>query len=104
MRALKPPKCNYVLLCNRTRPPGAAKHSCGDHGADGLRSWLKAQLKAEGLWGDSVKVVPVDCLDICPAQGVVMGFSGGRQLLLVDAELDREELLQTIREEARRDL
>ena len=96
MRELKPPCNRSVFLCNRVRPPGAAKHSCGDHGADALRAWLKGELKAKGIWGKGVRVVPVDCLDVCPKQGVVLGFDGGQRLFLVDAENDRQAILDAI--------
>ncbi|MCB9760196.1 MAG: (2Fe-2S) ferredoxin domain-containing protein [Alphaproteobacteria bacterium] len=103
MRPLKPLPHALVLLCNRQRPPGAAKPSCGFHGADALRGWLKQRLKEEGLWGQAVRVSPVDCLDICPKAGVVIGLDGGRRLLLVDAEADREALLEELRALARPD-
>lgn len=101
MRPLKPCSAELVLLCNRKRPEGAAKPSCGFHGADALRGWLKDQLKAEGLWRDGVRVVAVDCLDVCPKEGVVVGLDGGSRLLLVDPEADREALMQLLRESAR---
>jgi len=101
MRPLKPcTSAELVLLCNRQRPPGSAKASCGHHGADALRAWLKQELKAEGLWRERVRVMAVDCLDICPKAGVVIGLDGGRRLLLVDAQADREALMQALRESA----
>ena len=99
MRPLKSCPAELVLLCNRRRPPGAAKPSCGEHGADALRSALKQRLKAEGLWRDQARVMAVDCLDICPKEGVVIGLDGGKRLLLVDAERDLEALMDLIRAE-----
>lgn len=97
MKTVKSTTQHLVLLCNRQRPPGSRKPSCGHHGADALRDWLKDAMKAEGLWGDAARVAPVDCLDVCPNAGVVVAFDGGATLYLVDPETEREEVLAEIR-------
>jgi len=97
MKSLKTPFDQIVLVCANTRPPGAAKHSCGDHGASEMRAWLKGELKKEGLWGDHVRVVTTGCLDICPAEGVICSFDRGETLVKVDADTDREAVLERIR-------
>ncbi len=98
MNRLPPAFDEVVLICNNTRPPGAPKHSCGDHGAWELRKWLKRELKKEGLWGEKVRVVLTSCLDFCPSEGVVCSFDRGRSLVKIDAQTDREIALERIRE------
>lgn len=98
MKSLKTPYEHIVLVCNNTRPPGAAKHSCGDHGAEAMRKWLKGELKKEGLWGEKVRVVLTGCLDICPAEGVICSFDRAQTLVKLDADTDREAVLERIRE------
>lgn len=97
MKTLKTPFQEIVLVCNNTRPPGAPKHSCGDHGADALRGQLKKQLKADGLWGERVRVVLTGCLDVCPKDGIVCSFDRGATLELVDAEREADAVLARIR-------
>lgn len=101
MQPVKSTTRNLVLLCNRQRPPGAKKPSCGHHGADALREWLKQAMKAEGLWGDAARVAPVDCLDVCPNAGVTVALDGGATMLVADADTEREALLAEIRKRVR---
>lgn len=97
MKTLKPPFQRIVLVCNTTRPPDSPKHSCGHHGAEALRKQLKKQLKADGLWGEQVRVVLTGCLDICPKEGVVCSFDRGETLTLIDADEHAEAVLERIR-------
>lgn len=101
MQPVKSTTRNLVLLCNRQRPPGAKKASCGHHGADALREWLKEAMKAEGIWGDAARVAPVDCLDVCPNAGVVIALDGGASTFVVDAETERGAILDEIRRRVR---
>jgi hypothetical protein len=98
MKDLTSPFENIVLICGNTRPPGAPKHSCGDHGAEELKRWLKKELKAEGLWGSAVRVSTTSCLDVCPKEGVICSFDRGHSLVHLDAGAEREAVLQRIRE------
>ena len=89
-----------VVMCNHKRPDGAPKPSCGHHGAEELRTWLKARLREEGLWG-RVRVATASCLDVCPKAGVVVGLpekDGESPVFLVDPERHRESLLERLRE------
>ena len=88
-----------VVLCNHKRPDGAPKPSCGHHGADELRSWLKVRLREEGLWG-RVRGATGSCLDVCPKAGVIVRLpeeNGDSQVFLMDAALAREVLLEKLR-------
>lgn len=97
MKPLKTPFEHVVLVCNTERPEGSEKPSCGYHGAAELRAWLKRRMKAEGIWGRKVRVVTTSCLDICPNAGVICSFDGGLSLQHVDAETEREAVLERIR-------
>ena len=88
-----------VAMCNHKRPDGAPKPSCGHHGADELRAWLKARLREEGLWG-RVRVATASCLDVCPKAGVIVSLperGEESRVFLVDSESDREALLEKLR-------
>ena len=88
-----------VLVCNNCRAPGAIKPSCGHHGADELRSWLKDRLKEGGEWG-GIRVVTTSCLDVCPSDGVAVSIQEAGEepeLWILDPEVDRENLLARIR-------
>ena len=88
-----------VLVCNNCRPPGALKPSCGHHGAEELRNWLKDRLKESGEWG-GIRVVTTSCLDVCPAEGVTVSIQEDQEepaLWILDPEVDRENLLSRIR-------
>lgn len=90
---------NLVVMCNHKRPDGAPKPSCGHHGADELRGWLKDRLKEDGLWG-RVRVVTASCLDVCPKFGIVVSLperEGTSRTVLVNGTTDREELLSQMR-------
>ncbi len=92
---------HVVLVCSKTRPPGAPKASCGHHGAEELRGWLKTELQERGVWG-RVRVVTASCLDICPDQGVVVSFQGEAgcgSTFVVDPHEEREALLARIIEQ-----
>ena len=87
-----------VLVCAQNRPDGAKKPSCGHHGATELRAWLKTRLREEGVWG-RVRVVTTSCLDVCPSRGVIVSFqgeNGDHDLRLMDAQKDRQALLEEI--------
>ena len=91
-----------VLLCSKARPAGAPKPSCGHHGAEELRGWLKAELQQRGLWG-RVRVVTASCLDICPQEGVALSFQGAGgsgETFVMDAQEERMALLERIIEQA----
>jgi predicted metal-binding protein len=92
----KTPYKHLVLLCTNVRPPGSEKPSCGHHDATELRAWLKKQLKAHGVWGKGVRVATTGCLDLCPAQGVILSFDGGDSLVHACANDDRDEILARI--------
>ena len=88
-----------MVMCDHRRPAGAPKPSCGDHGAEELRAWLKQQLREEGNWGKA-RVVTASCLDTCPARGVTLtlqGRLGDGSVRIVDPEADRQALLEEIR-------
>ena len=97
MNALRAPFQRVVLVCNTERPEGSEKPSCGHHGAAELRGWLKREMKAEGIWGRKVRVLTTSCLDICPNAGVICSFDGGESLEHVDAETERDAVLERIR-------
>ena len=87
-----------VLVCAQSRPDGAKKPSCGHHGSAELRAWLKTRLREEGVWG-RVRVVTTSCLDVCPSRGVIVSFQGEKgdqDLRLMDAQKDRQALLEEI--------
>ena len=90
---------NLVVLCNHQRPDGALKPSCGHHGSEELRGWLKQELQKDGVWG-RVRVVTGSCLAVCPKAGVVVSLpqqDGSQRVFLVDPEKDREELLAELK-------
>ncbi|MCP4809707.1 MAG: (2Fe-2S) ferredoxin domain-containing protein [Proteobacteria bacterium] len=101
MKPMNSPFQEIVLVCDNTRPPGAPKHSCGDHGARAMRKSLKKALKAEGLWGEKVRVLMTSCLDVCPKEGVICSFDRGETLELVDADTETDLVLARIREMCR---
>lgn len=87
-----------MVMCDHCRTPDSPKPSCGNQGAEGLRTWLKEQLVAQGLWGRA-RVVTASCLDICPADGVAMslqGRLGDHSVRVVDPNADRQVILQEI--------
>ncbi len=87
-----------VLVCSLCRPEGAPKPSCGHHGGEDLRTWLKEQLFARGQWG-TVRVVTASCLSFCPTEGItvsVQGASGEPETFIVDGLADRDALLERI--------
>ena len=89
-----------VLVCNLCRPEGAPKPSCGHHGGEELRTWLKEQLLERGQWG-TVRVVTASCLDFCPKEGItvsIQGAEGEPMTVIVDGLSDREALLGRITE------
>ncbi len=91
-------QAHIVLLCSMSRPEGAPKPSCGHHGAEELRGWLKAELQQRGLWG-RVRVVTASCLDVCPQEGVTLSFqgkSGAGDTFVFDAQEERGALLERI--------
>jgi (2Fe-2S) ferredoxin len=53
-----------VLVCTNTRPPGNAKGSCGEKGAEALADRLKALVKERGR-GDRIIVNRTSCLKHC---------------------------------------
>src|SRR5271170_1897068 len=61
---------HHVLVCTNTRPPGNAKGSCGEKGAEALFDDLKGRVKASGL-GESVIVNRTNCLKHC-SRGVTL--------------------------------
>lgn len=89
-----------VLICHNARPPDAPKSSCGPHGAEALRAWLKKRLQEDGRWGP-IRVVHTGCLDYCPHAGVCVAIQrhrGARECLVVDARTEREALYRKITE------
>jgi hypothetical protein len=87
-----------VVMCDHCRAPGSIKPSCGNQDAEGLRTWLKGQLVAQGLWGRA-RVVTASCLDICPADGVALslqGRLGDHSVRVVDPNGDRQMILKDI--------
>ncbi len=93
---------SLVLVCKHSRPDGALKASCGHHGAEELRAWLKKELRERGRWG-AIRVATASCLDICPAQGVALSFQGrcgDGSTRVVDAHSDRQAILDEILNQA----
>jgi predicted metal-binding protein len=87
-----------VLVCSLCRPEGAPKPSCGHHGGEELRTWLKEQLLERGQWG-TVRVVTVSCLDFCPKDGItvsIQGAAGEPETFIVEGLSDRDALLGRI--------
>lgn len=87
-----------VVMCDHCRPLDAPRPSCGNQGAEALRTWLKEQLVAHGLWG-RVRVVTASCLDICSAEGValsIQGLRGDQSVRVVDPAADRQAILKEI--------
>ena len=60
----------HVLVCLNTRPPGNAKGSCGEKGAQGLYDALRDRVKARGL-ASRVIVNRTSCLKHC-SRGITM--------------------------------
>lgn len=60
----------HVFVCLNLRPPGNAKGSCADKGAEAVFDRLKAMVKDEGL-GGRVIVNRTNCLKHC-SQGVTV--------------------------------
>ncbi len=102
MQRIKPPWSErIVLVCDNCRAPGAIKPSCGHHGAEELRNWLKARLRESGDWG-GIRVVTTSCLDVCPEEGVTVSIQEDQEepeLWILDPEKDRELLLTRIRKQ-----
>ena len=98
MREEKTPwKHGVVMVCAHEREPGAAKPSCGRVAGTKLRSWLKQAARAQGGPVSECRVVLTGCLDVCPHDGVTVGFEPGHRVVVVDPEAEREALLELTR-------
>ncbi|MCB9761525.1 MAG: hypothetical protein H6739_16900 [Alphaproteobacteria bacterium] len=86
-----------VLVCTHQRDPDAAKPSCGREAGLKLRQWLKQAARAEDGPAARCRVLATGCLDVCPHDGVTVGFEPGHRAVVVDPEADREALLALTR-------
>lgn len=53
----------HIFCCTNTREPGHRRGSCGEKGAEGLRSYMKSKAKELGL--EKARVNSAGCLDRC---------------------------------------
>ena len=87
---MKPVKAPYtarqMLVCTHHREAESGKPSCGANGAQGLRDALKKTVKSNG-WKGEVIVTQTGCLDICPAQGCVVGFHPEGDFYVVETDV-----------------
>lgn len=99
MREEKCPwQSGVVLICKNQRAPGAAKPSCGEEAGHELKSWLKNKARAsEGALSEA-RVLTTSCLNLCPEEGVAVAIEPGSRAMVVDADHDRQALLQTLQE------
>jgi (2Fe-2S) ferredoxin len=67
-----PRPVRHVLVCLNTRPPGNAKGSCGEKGAESLFERLKVMVKERNL-GARVIVSRTSCLKHC-SRGITMAI------------------------------
>jgi len=65
----------HAFVCTNRRPDGAPKQSCGNHGSESLRDYLKARAKELGL--KDVRVNSAGCLDRCGLGPVLVIYPEG---------------------------
>ena len=92
-----PWKSGVVLICKNQRAPGAAKPSCGEEAGHELKSWLKKKAREAGGGLAEARVLTTSCLNLCPADGVAVAMEPGGRAVVVDADHDREALLDTLK-------
>ncbi|MCB9744277.1 MAG: hypothetical protein H6740_16890 [Alphaproteobacteria bacterium] len=93
-----PWKHGVVMVCAHERPEGASKPSCGKLAGTKLRQWLKEAARAQEGPISECRVMLTGCLDVCPHDGVTVGFEPGSRVVVVDPVADREALLALARE------
>ena len=93
-----PWKHGVVMVCAHERDAGASKPSCGRVQGTKLRQWLKQATRAEGGPAGEARVLLTGCLDVCPHDGVAVGFEPGHKVVVVDPEADRDALLRVAQE------
>lgn len=54
---------HHIFCCTNRRPPGHERGCCAEKGAEGLRDYMKASVKALGL--PKTRVNTAGCLDRC---------------------------------------
>jgi predicted metal-binding protein len=91
-----PWKTGVVLICKNQRGPGASRPSCGETAGHELKSWLKNKARAGGGGLAEARILTTSCLDICPVDGVTVAVEPGAKIMVVDADHDREALLQML--------
>lgn len=84
---------HHVFFCCNQREPGKA--CCNEHGAQALRDYAKARVKALGLAGaGKVRVNMAGCLDRCAQGPVLVVYPGETWYTYVD----REDIDEIVRE------
>lgn len=82
---------HHVFFCCNQRTNGEA--CCQDHGADALRAYAKARVKALGLAGAGrVRINQAGCLDRCDLGPVLVVYPEGVWYTFVD-EQDIDEII-----------
>jgi predicted metal-binding protein len=92
-----PWKSGVVLICKNQRGPGAAKPSCGEESGHELKSWLKKKAREAGGGLADARVLTTSCLNLCPETGVAVALEPGGRAMVVDADHDRDALLETLK-------
>ena len=94
MQEVKIPWSGAVFVCTHERDDG--RNYCGRERGSSLRKWLKDQIRAEDLRG-VILAATTGCQGIC-SPDVTVSISPDpktkrpRQMLIVDAEVDRDAL------------
>jgi len=65
---------HLLFVCQRTRPPGHPKGSCGACGSAALIDRLRSMVAERELHGE-VRVAEAGCLDLCAQGSAVVAFS-----------------------------
>ncbi len=67
---------NHIFCCTNTREPGHRRGSCGQGGAEELRSYMKSKAKEMGL--ESTRVNNAGCLDRCELGPCIVVYPQGK--------------------------
>jgi len=82
----------HVFFCVNRRDNGEA--CCADHDSHAMRDYVKAKMKARGLYGKgSVRINQAGCLDRCEQGPVVVVYPEGVWYTYVDEE-DLDEIIE----------
>jgi predicted metal-binding protein len=93
MRSVRSPYAlRQMLVCTNRRDPAGPKPSCGNNGGAELRERLKLTVKERGLKG-RVIVTSTGCMDLCPADGCLVGFQPDGDFAVVSGQPAEDEAL-----------